>query len=86
MTDGAIERRLIGYIAAELLIDDSHELTVDDELLLDGIIDSIGATRLIGFIEEAWSLRVPAEDVTVENFGSVNQISDYLRTREILSG
>lgn len=86
MTDGAIERRLIDYITAELLIDDSYALGGDDELLLDGFIDSIGATRLVGFIEETWSMRVPAEDVTIEHFGSVNQIAAYLRTRKPVVG
>ncbi len=79
MTQGQIESQLLDYITAELVIDRSYELAADDELLLDGIIDSIGATRLVGFVEETWSLRIPPEDVTVENFGSVNQIAEYLR-------
>lgn len=81
MDQGTIEDRLIEYIASELLRDSSRRPAAEDELLLDGVIDSIGATRLVGFVEDAWQLAVPAQDVTVENFGSVRQIATYVRSK-----
>ena len=78
MTGTAIQDKLIGFITAELLLDENYELGPDDELLLDGLIDSIGATRLVVFVETTWALSVAAQDVTVENFGSVDQIARYI--------
>ncbi len=79
---GPIERQLIDYISAELIVDDNVQLNRDDELLLEGIIDSIGATRLVAFVEDNWSLRIPPQDVTIDNFGTVNQVAEYVRMRE----
>lgn len=80
MTERSIEGQLTQYIVAELLHHETLDLAPDDELLLDGIIDSIGATRLVSFVEDAWAIDIPAQDVTVENFGSVRQIATYVRS------
>lgn len=77
-----VEKQLIDFISAELMVDTSHHLAVDDELLIDGIIDSIGATRLVGFVERLTESPVPPQDVTVENFGTVRHIVNYLAVAE----
>jgi acyl carrier protein len=50
----------------------------DDFLMGRGIIDSLGVMELIGFVEEAFDVRVADEDVTEENLGSVNAIARYV--------
>lgn len=75
-----IEEELKRFVSRELLFDESRELSEDDELLLDGIIDSLGAIRLVGFVETNWGLTIPPQDVTVENFGSIAQIASYVRS------
>lgn len=74
-----IESQLKVFITRDLLFDESRELAEDDELLLDGIIDSLGAIRLVGFVESTWNVSIPPQDVTVENFGTVGQIASYVR-------
>lgn len=66
------------FVTEQLILDSSREIGNDDELLLDGIIDSLGATRLVGFIEDEFDVRVPPQDVTVENFGTINAIAAYV--------
>ena len=56
------------------------ELAVDDDLLSEDLLDSMGIMRLIGFIDETIGFAVPPEDVTIENFLTVNDISQYLDT------
>lgn len=50
----------------------------DEDLLLSGLIDSLGVVRLIAFIEAEMGIRVPPEDVTIENFLTLQAMSDYL--------
>lgn len=53
----------------------------DDNLLMTGVVDSVGMMSLVVFIEDTFDLSVPPEDVTIENFLSVNTIEAYLRAR-----
>ena len=68
---------LINFIQSELLT--SHQsVTPEQELLISGFIDSMGVMRLIAHLESKWSISIPPEDVTLENFCNVNTIVDYL--------
>ncbi len=70
------------FLKQELLDDDpSIQIGDDDNLLMTEIVDSLGAMRLVGFIEDQWDVQIPPEDVTIENFVSVNAIVRYLEGR-----
>ncbi len=81
MSDDNLERHLKRFIADEFLIDKSLELDDNDELLVDGLIDSLGAIRLVGFVEESWKVIVPPQHVTVDNFGTIAQLARYIRSQ-----
>ena len=80
MTKAGICDEITRYVTAELVGDPNMELESDVELLMDGIVDSIGAVRLVGFIEQRWNVRVPPQDVTIENFGTIADITNYVST------
>ena len=61
------EEALIDFIRLQLLEDPGFELGAEDELLLDDIVSSLGVMRLVAFIEERTALKIPAEDVVIEN-------------------
>ena len=72
--------KLITFIVEQLL---NHELdiTVDDELLVSGLLDSLAIVQLVEFIEGEFNVSVPPEDLRVEHFASVNSIVDYLNQK-----
>lgn len=72
------ESVLLEYIKQELLRGRKADLKIDDDLLSNGIIDSLGILQLVAFIEERFHIQVPDEDVVFENFQSVKVLSDYL--------
>jgi acyl carrier protein len=76
-----MEDALLGFINQYLVMDEEVEVGKTDELLLDGIIDSLGVTRLVGFIEEFLNMRVAPEAVVVENFRTVATLAGYLSSR-----
>lgn len=53
----------------------------DEDLLLSGLLDSIGAMRLVAFIESTFGVTVPPEDLTIETFSSLNALEAYLGSR-----
>ncbi|KPK10480.1 MAG: hypothetical protein AMJ56_07905 [Anaerolineae bacterium SG8_19] len=70
------------YLTKELLSDHKNlNLSVDDNLLIGGLVDSLGIMRLINFIEQNFNIRVPPEDVTIEHFRSIRVIAEYIERR-----
>ena len=71
--------QVIHFIKQELL--NGAEVSEEQDLLLSGLMDSIGVMRLVTFIEEEVGIEVPAEDVTIENFTSMETLKAYLEAR-----
>ena len=70
------------YLTQDLLSDHKNlNLSVDDNLLIGGLVDSLGIMRLISFIEQNFNIRVPPEDVTIEHFRSIRVIAGYVESR-----
>mgnify|MGYP001544178461 CR=1 FL=1 len=68
------------FLTTELLRDDQN-LSVDDNLLIGGLVDSLGVMLLISYVEQHFSIRVPPEDVTIEHFRSITAIAEYVENR-----
>ena len=69
------------YVKHEVLKDPTAELGDDDDLLLSGTMDSLDVVRLVEHLESQSGTKIPAADVTLENFGSLRKIADYLASR-----
>ena len=68
------------YISEELL-NGRMQVDVDDDLLGGEILDSLGIMWLVAFIEETFSVNVPLEDITIQNFRTIEVIDAYLGQR-----
>lgn len=77
-----LEQTLLEFIRDELL-DDADELTTDDNLLADGMVDSLGMLRMMDHIEQTFGVTVPPEDFTIEHFRSVERLVAYLGARGV---
>lgn len=53
----------------------------DEDLLESGNLDSMSAMKTIAAIETAFGLKIPAGDVTYENFNSIAAMETYLGGR-----
>ncbi len=74
---------LIKYISEQLLNNElEDELEAQDDLLGDGILDSLGMMKLILFLETEYNTKVPPQDMVIENFMTVQHISDYLAKQQ----
>ena len=68
---------LLKYLSDELDIDTSG-LEADSPLFSSGVIDSFSLVNLLASIESTCGFRIPATDVTLENFDTAGRISAYV--------
>lgn len=82
MTEQDIKQAIKDHIVKEFMYGNT-ETAVDDDLQLiqDGIIDSLGIFRVIGFLEEQFEIKVKPEDVVLENFETVASIKNLVVAR-----
>jgi acyl carrier protein len=58
-----------------------ESLTEHDSLVEEGIIDSTGLLELVLFLEEAFALTIPQEDLVPEQLETIARITAYVATR-----
>lgn len=81
-----MQETIIQYIKKEILNSHSNfELSGADDLLSSGLIDSIGMMKLISYIENQFELTIPPQDMTIENFITVDAITIYLQQQQVKS-
>lgn len=73
---------VLKQFVTEELLNNNVNVNEDDNLLTDGMVDSLGLMRFIGFIEETLDVEIPPEDVIIENFRTIGVIADYLERRK----
>lgn len=71
---GDIKQAITSQIAAEFMDGRTSELEDETRLVEEEIIDSLGIFLLLGFIKENLGVEIDPEDVTLENFATVNDI------------
>lgn len=58
----------------------------EDQLIENGIIDSLGIMSLLSFVEDRFSLQIPGDDLLPENFASITAITNLVDHRLAVSG
>jgi len=76
-----MKETIIAFIEQNLINGDEIAIGPDDDLLSSGVLDSLSAMKLIGFIEETYQLKVAPEDMVIENFMDVNSMLAYINTK-----
>lgn len=68
------------YILKELLSNESDlKLSTNEDILSNGMIDSMGVMQLIAFIENSFEIQIPPEDMVIENFITIDAIENYIK-------
>ena len=55
----------------------------DDSLLTTGIIDSLKMVELLSFIEKSYGITVDDDELSPENFETVNSIVSFLEQKKM---
>lgn len=57
-------------------------VTQEEELLSTGLIDSITILKLIAHLEETYNIKVPPQDMVIDNFNTVTSIIEYINQQQ----
>lgn len=77
----ALRRRLCEVIDAEISLDPGVSVEPDTDLLLTGLVDSLGVVQLVAWMEQEFALTIEPTDVVLENFQTVDAMARYLERR-----
>ena len=75
MEPSEILQRLKGYISKEILDGKDIGLEASTPLLEWGIINSLEMARFVAFLENRFSVDVPAEKIVVEHFRDLKSVA-----------
>jgi acyl carrier protein len=78
-----VQRKLIDHIEREILL--RRTPLAPDEDLLDAGFDSMSLTRTLVFIEDSLGVRIPDEDVTLEELSTVEKLARFVHERRRLA-
>jgi acyl carrier protein len=80
--DDKLEEQIRHFVAANLLYSgDGFAYADDASFLQEGIIDSLGVMHLVEFVERECRVAVAQQEVTPENFDSVNRLAGFVRRK-----
>lgn len=86
MTQREIGERIRRYVRENFLyMRPEFEFADDENLLAHGIIDSLGAVELLGFVQDEFSITVEDEEVTERNLGSVRGIVEFVARKRAVA-
>lgn len=77
-----IEANLQTYISQELL-NGTVDVHASDNLLADGMVDSLGMLKLVNHIEAFLEIKIPHSDLIIDNFRTIEVIGAYLQRRSV---
>ena len=77
--DAAFEAALIGFIMSDVALDDG-QVEGETDLLLTGLVDSLGVVLIVEWIETELGRAIDPADVVLENFQTVDAMMEFLRS------
>ena len=72
-----IQNNFLNYIMESFMVE-RDEIELDKSLVDTGIIDSFGLIEICAYIEREFSFKIEEEQLTRENFGSVEKIVTFI--------
>ena len=78
------QEQLLTFIRTKFITpgqDQAVDLSVNYDLLISGLVDSHGVLRIANFMEKTFQIKVPPRDIIIENFRSVDAMTQYLEKR-----
>lgn len=76
-----IQEQIREYVVENILFGDGENLQPNTSFQEEGVMDSMGILGLISFIEETYGITIEDDDLTIENLGSVRDVSSFVRRK-----
>lgn len=70
---------IIKFITTEVSLDPEYPVGGSTDLLLTGLVDSLGVIDIVGWIEDKHGIMIDPADITLENFQTVDQMVGFVQ-------
>ncbi|MCL4871926.1 MAG: acyl carrier protein [Anaerolineae bacterium] len=74
MDEKTVREKVRTFITHELIRDPHYDLTNDEGIISEGLMDSFALAELGVFVEQAFNIYIPDPDLTVTKMDTLNQI------------
>lgn len=81
MQADAIREQIRGFIVKTFPLARKRNAGIDDRLLEEGIIDSLGVLELVGYIQTQFRIEVSDEDLFPENFQTIGSLVAFVERK-----
>jgi acyl carrier protein len=79
MTEDHVKTKIRNFIFAKFPLARKQHLNDGDALLESGVLDSLGVLDLVHFAEQEFAIQIVDEELTPENFQTVDCIANFVR-------
>ncbi|MFZ2322532.1 MAG: acyl carrier protein [Ignavibacteriaceae bacterium] len=76
-----ISQQIREFIIDNFLFGESNHFDENTDFFEKGILDSTGIIELVSFIEQTFNVFIEDEELIVDNFSSLNHITQYLQSK-----
>jgi acyl carrier protein len=76
-----MNEEILTYIYEEIF-NEEMELTDDTPLYTSGLITSMGHLKLVSYLERAFDVSIPMNELSMDNFDTVNLIAQFIQKRK----
>jgi len=77
MSRQELETKVMDFVKTSFPVG-GMDIEASTSLVDNGVIDSMGIIEIIDYVESNFEIKIPDEDVTLEQFGSVESIVSYI--------
>ena len=81
MPGDAIQGQLKSFITKQFPLARKRNLGIDDRLLGEGIIDSLGVLDIVGYLETEFRISIADDDLTPENFETIGRLTAFVERK-----
>ena len=81
MSGDVIQGQLKSFITKQFPLARKRNLGIDDRLLGEGIIDSLGVLDIIGYLETEFRISIADDDLTPENFETIGRLTAFVERK-----
>jgi acyl carrier protein len=86
LTGSTVNERIRGFVFEKFPLARKRGVKDSDELLENGIVDSLGILDLVAFLESEFGLGVTDEELLPENFRSIEQVARFAERKQKENG
>lgn len=74
MDEATVREKLRAYITRDLIRDPNYNLTDDEGIITNGLMDSFSLAEFAVYVEQEFGVYIPDPDLTVEKMNTLNQM------------